>query len=203
VPYETDFDAAFTILLGKAQGTITQTGTPSTGTSGGGGGTTTPTTPTARPASIDFEWSGGGQQLDISRSDALMAEVPFPANIVWVHVYAFDGHGEPVPVQAVIETRITKFSSFGGSPTPLYGSGVRPSLSTASANNVNLSGWVTNLDAGDTIIAYPQIYIGTAIGLAMTIQLRPVDATVGVDPVLDSGGNAVLTSTGEAMVYRT
>lgn len=54
MPYETDFDTAFTILLGKAQGTIAPTPAP----------TPTPTpTPTARVVNIPFYLGADGTTI--------------------------------------------------------------------------------------------------------------------------------------------
>src|SRR5215831_12454094 len=134
-----------------------------------------------RPGGLDFMWAGGGLALDITKTDPVILEIPYPSALVWCHVYAGDGHGEPIPVTATIELRITKFSSFGSGPTALYGSGARPALSFAAANNVNLDGWITNFDTGDLIIAYPSTYSGTAVWLALTLQLRPVLTIIGDD----------------------
>jgi hypothetical protein len=183
VSYETDLDTAFTILLGKAQGTITQAGPPVSG-----GGTTVYV---QNPATINFGFSGGSSALTTGSVTPFLVEVPFAAHIVWVHMYAGDAAGAPVAVSAVVELHVTSLDAFGGSSN-LWGTGSPATMTSASHVDISLSGWQLDLDAGDTLIARLASFTGTAEWLALTMQLKPT--TTPVFGAVQDSSNAALTS---------
>jgi hypothetical protein len=196
VPYETDFDTAFTILLGKAQGTITTDPGTVTPPSSGGGGTIAPTSYV-----VAVQFGGGGAVLTTSGSDPRIIEVPDPGELVWVHMYAGDANAQPVAVTATVDLQRTRLSTFGGS-SPVYGSGTAPSLSGSATADMSLAGWFPHFESGDTLIARLTSFSGTATWVAMMIKVRR-DATAQQQfAVLDSAGDAVLDAFGNPVIYR-
>jgi hypothetical protein len=167
VPYETDFDTAFTILLGKAQGTVTTDPGTTTPPPTGGGSTT------AAPSSyiVAVQFGGGGEALSVAGSDPRIIEVPDPGEIVWVHLYAGNASAQPVAVDVTIDLQRTRLSTFGGS-SPVYGSGTPPSLSGSATADMSLVGWFTHFESGDTLIARLSSFTGAATWVAIFVNVR-------------------------------
>lgn len=196
MPYETDFDTAFTILLGKAQNTIAPTPAPvpSPGT-GGGGGSTAPAIATSYV--IAFQFSGG-----LTAVPAL-AEVPDPGEIVWVHVYAGGTSAEPVAVTATIDLQLTRWETFGGT-TPIYGSGTPPRLQADSISNTSLSGWLTHLSAGDALVGRMTEFEGDANSwVAMMLRVRRDIVVQNQTSLIDDTGAVVTDPSGNVVIFRT
>ena len=191
--YETDFDAAFTLLLGKAQGTYTYTNP--TPTPAGGG---TPSA-VATSYSVCFMFSGGGRALIAAQVDPILVEVPDDGEIVWVHLYAGDINAAPVAVTATVDLQITRWETFGGS-SPVYGTGNPPSLQADSVGSPSLAGWFPHFQAGDTLIARLSLLSGTATWIAMIIKVRRDITTQNQLAVLDGSGNLVLDTGGNTVV---
>src|SRR5688572_16986643 len=156
MPYETDLDAAFTILLGKARGTGTVTPAPAPSPGGGG-------TPVAQSSSyvLVFHFGGGGSPLTVATTDPVLVETPDPGEIVWSHLYAGGPTGQPEVVSAELDLQVTRFDTFGGS-SPVYGSGSPPTITADSLANTSLSGWFAHLDSGATLIARLLSFTGGA-----------------------------------------
>jgi hypothetical protein len=199
--FETDFDSAFTILLGKAQGTLTLEPAPAPApvTSSGGG---TSTVPAPTSYTVPFFWPGGGAAPVPAAFDPLVVEVPDPGEIVWVHLYAGDVNGQPVAVTTAIDLQVTRWESFGGS-SPVYGSGTVPRITADSSANVSLSGWFTHLEGGDALIAKMTSFSGTATWVAMNIKVRRDTTAQNRVGVLDDTGGQVLDAYGNPIIYRT
>jgi hypothetical protein len=155
-----------------------------------------------RPATIDFIWTGGGQPLDATMMDPILVEVPFPARLVWAHMFAGDGTGGAVPVQATLDLRLTSLSAFGTS-SPVYGTGSPPRLDSFAATNLSLDGWQLNFATGDALIAFPVTFIGTATWLALTLQLRPTESPIGITDVTDNAGDAMTFNDGSTVEFRS
>ncbi len=154
-----------------------------------------------RPANVVFPWTGGGQPLTQPTMDPIIAEIPFPCRLVWVHIWAGDAHGLPVPVSATFELQVTSVFTFGAS-APLYGTGVPPALDNVFSANLDLTDWNMNLAIGDTLIAYPLTYTGTATWLAITIQLRPTDQAIGISELVDNAGTTMTFTDGTPVEVR-
>jgi hypothetical protein len=160
MPYETDFDTAFTILLGKAQGIIAPTPTPVPPV-------VTAPTGTVTAYTINFLFGGGSAALTAGGQNPLLAEVPDAGEIVWAHLYAGTGTGAASSVSATVEL----YRTFG-TLTTIYGGGTKPTLSSQSSANMSLSGWFTHLDAGEQVIADLATFSGTASWLALVLRIR-------------------------------
>lgn len=154
-----------------------------------------------RPGGLDFGWGGGGQPLVATETDPMLLEVPFDSSIVWAHLYALDGAGDYTPVTASVELRI-RTGGLGGSSF-LYGTGSVPALSAQGFANLDLTGWRRNLVTGDAVTARLLSLSGTANVVAVTIQLRPTDAPIGVTPMVDDSGDAYVDDLGREYVFRS
>lgn len=166
MPYETDLDTAFTILLGKAQGTVTPTPTP-VPTPTPGGGTVTATTYT-----LNFLFGNGSSALTASGQNPLLCEVPDSGEIVWAHLYAGNSVAAGVNVSATVDL----WRTFG-TLSNIYGSGTKPTLSAQSSANMSLVGWFPHLDAGEQVIAKLATFTGSATWLSLVLRVRRDSAT--------------------------
>ena len=192
MPYETDFDTAFTILLGKAQGTIAPT-PPPTPTPSGGGGSAPPAVATSYI--IAFHFTGSNTSVPI------LTEVPDDGEIVWCHLYAGGATAQPVAATATIELQRTTWSTFGGS-SPVYGSGSAPSLNADSVANTSLSGWSTHVAAGDTLIGRITAFSGSATWVTMVLRVRRDVVVQTQSSLIDDTGAAVTDPSGNQIIFR-
>jgi len=156
---------------------------------------------TVKPVGVDFFWGVGGLPLDITIVDPLIAEIPIDGRLVWAHLWAGDGAGNPVAVQARIDLRLTSIRGFGSSSSvPQSGSPIL--LDTSASNDIDISGWLLNYVTGDTLIAIPTTFIGTATWIALTLQFRPQDAPQGVSVVTDNAGDNMTFNDGSTVEFR-
>ncbi len=137
---ETDFDSAFTILLGKAVGAITPTGstvTPPTTTTGG-----TVTIPNT--VGVEYVIDGGTSAINNGSAGGLI--VPFNCVITGVVLQEFDGTtgSITVDIQGALPGASPSFSSLCGGNTPHITSG-------RYYSDGSVSGWSTTLDRGDAL----------------------------------------------------
>lgn len=169
--------------------------------------------PAVRPATINFEWSGGGIPIPVAVDpitlasgpttlDPILVEVPFPCRIVWAHMYAGDAAGNPIAVTASADVRLTQLLTFGGS-VPLSGTGTPPGLQADSIADADLTGWQLNLTTTDTLIARLTTFTGTATWVALVLQLRPTDVPIGVETMLDASDVTYTDADGNPYVFRS
>ena len=139
--YETDFDSAFTILLGKAIGAITLTGVPAS----------TPTTPVttttstpAKSAGIEFIIDGGGAVITTGSKGGII--IPFDSVLNKVELQEFDGivGSINITIQRGTPSGVPTFTSIVGNVAPSITSG-RHYADSALVN------WNTNLPMGDAL----------------------------------------------------
>lgn len=156
--------------------------------------------PVVRTGGLDYGWTGGGAPIVAIETDPQLLEVPFDCYIVWAHMYALDGTGDYISVNATAELRVRQGS--GGSSV-LSGSGSPPSLSAQSYSDISLSGWRRNLAIGQTVTARLVSFTGTATVVAITMQLRSTEAALGIDSIVDSGGDPFTDSSGDPFVFRS
>ena len=198
MPYETDFDAAFTILLGKASST----------TIIGGNGTGTGTGPVPIPGgtglqqppavTLNYVWGGGQSPLIMSNMNPMLLEVPINGDLIYAHMYAGDASGRPSVVSASVSLLITNVGSWGAGAL-LSGSGVTPQLAGTAVGNPLTLNWRQHFVTGDAVIAVPTAFIGQATWMALTLQIRSSDVQIGVTgvsaqttPITDANGNPIV-----------
>jgi hypothetical protein len=160
--FETDFDSALTIILGKATGAFSaiQPSTPPP--------VTTPTTVTSSYSAI-FLFGGGGSALSTS-ADPILIEVPDSGDLQWVHLYATNALGVGVNATATLSIVI---GSVGSVPSAaMNGSGSAPSMTAQSYASTSISGWTTHVNAGDAIRARITAISGGATALSLILRIR-------------------------------
>ncbi len=162
--FETDFDSAFTILLGKAVGAITPTGvlptTPPTTT-------TTTTTGSAITSAIEYVIDGGGSVITAGVAGGLI--VPFNCVITQVELQEFNGTSGSITVdiQGALAGNIPSFASLCG--------GNRPHLTLSRHySDSTLSGWSTTLDRGDAL-RYVSSAITSVTRVTVMLYVRRTD----------------------------
>jgi hypothetical protein len=108
MPYETDFDSAFTTLLGKAVGAITPTLQTPTTTD-----TTTPTASTPISAGIEYVIDAGSSAISNGAAGGLIA--PFSMQTSRLILQEFDGISGSIKVDVRISLpgNSPSFSSIG------------------------------------------------------------------------------------------
>jgi hypothetical protein len=195
---DTTLDTSLALIVSKARSGLSSGTIPIT--SGGSSGGTVSST--ARTATVNFEWGGGGSALSASACDPVLVEVPFASEIMWVHLFAGIASGAPVAVTTTLDLQLTRWASFGGS-TPVYGSGTSPRITADSLGNMSLSGWFVNMTSGDVLIARVLTFSGTATFLTMNILLRSSDVPIGISGVSDGSGGTVVDASGNRIVWRS
>jgi hypothetical protein len=152
MPYETDFDSALTILLGKAVGATTTTPVaPTTGS----------TTTTGVATGIAFVIDGGGSGITAGSKGGIMT--PFPGTITKVELQEFEGVSGSITVdiQAGVPGNGPTFASLCAGSFPQITSGRHYSDSV-------LSGWSTFLDRG---VALKYVVSGVSGFTRLTVML--------------------------------
>ncbi len=195
VSVDSVLDGAFTILLAKAQRKLLDT--PPV---------------TMKPASVNFEWTGGGAPIAVAidpitfvsaptAADPVLIEIPFPCSIGWAHLFAGDAAGRPMVASATVDVQLTQITNLGSS-IALYGTGAIPQLSNASAAIIDLTNWQPNLLTSDILIARLTAFTGLATWVALTLQLVPTDVGLGLIPVVDGAANLLTDGSGNTLVLR-
>lgn len=187
-------DQAFTTLLAKAQKRLLDS--PQA---------------TVKPATINFEWTGGGQPITVAVDpitllstpavDPVLVEVPFPSTIIWAHMFAGDAAGRPVAVSASVDVELTQLLTFNAS-TSISAGGFSPALSSQAVSDLSIVGWQTNLATGDLLIARLTSFVGLATWVALTLQILPTNVPIGVAGVTDGTGDQIVDSNGNIVVLR-
>jgi hypothetical protein len=190
VSVDADLDKAFALLLQKAQPYKTD--------------------PAVRPLTVNWTFSAGGVGLSATAVSPMLVEIPYPCTIVWAHMYAGTQTGVLAAVTSavvdVIMTQLDAPSRFAH----LYGSGTIPTLTSLSVTDLNLTGWHTNLIAGDTLIARlqdfsaptPSATVPVISWLSLTLLCRPTDVPIGLGTVEDLGANDIISAAGDTVVTR-
>ena len=155
-----------------------------------------------RTATMNFQWTGGGQALELENMDPIILEVPYPCRILWAHMRAGSAVGDPMPVSATISVQFSQFETFGAS-TPLHSVGTIPTLATQSSSDCDISDWHQELTTGDTLIAVMETYTGVATWVSLILLIRATDvSTLGQDVMVDADGNPIIDTGGNQVVAR-
>jgi hypothetical protein len=155
-----------------------------------------------RPASINFGWGGGGTPLNVANLDPVLIDVPFPSRIIWARIRAGDATGAPVLVSATIDLRLSNFASFGGS-TAIYANAGIVSITNATKLDLSLTGWIVDLDIGDSLSAQVLSVATLATWLSLTLLIRPTDMPIGVNPINSGSGSTVISGAGNTLIRKT
>lgn len=205
MPYETDFDRAFTVLLGKAQGTITPTPTPVPG--GGGNPTPTPVpNSTTDPCALMMNFDGVGTVLRAGMGG--IPQVPqgsFTITGCKITSGAYNTTRAsivPVNCTATINIQIASQGHWSGGSRKVWGSDL-PTIFNASEADVSVAGWdVTEIQPGDILPFSLVTFSGAATVLTVTLQLRRF-TTVGIGTTdINSGSNTVTDTSGNHIILQ-
>ncbi len=160
--YETDFDSAFTILLGKAAGIITPAAIQPTPTTGSTPGITGPLT-----AGIEFVIDGGGAALSTGSAGGVV--IPFDCEITEAEIQEFEGTSGSITldIQKGTAGPSPSFSSITGGVPPFIGSGRHYS-------NTTLANWTTTLSRGE-VLRYVVSSVSSFTRLTIALYVRHTD----------------------------
>ncbi|RPJ26591.1 MAG: hypothetical protein EHM35_14775 [Planctomycetaceae bacterium] len=161
MPYETDFDAAFTVLLGKAQGTLAPVGpviTPAP----------TPTTTTARVVDVAFVLGSMGAPVVVGDHSFIRLGLNAPATIVnWSLAGTVTGASVSGSVAVDLKagsTLATVVSITGGSPPTLVAQAERREVAPTA-------GWNETLPDPTWLMASISTTGGTLQVVSLTLRL--------------------------------
>lgn len=159
--------------------------------------------PPASPSTLMINFDGAGQVLTVGQGGIL--QVPFPCRILGCTVYSgIASVLGPVPVlttAASIYVGLAVKGFWGSGSVPLNNTGVAPFITDAFESEIDIDGWLTDLQPGD-LISYSLVsFTGTATFLTVAINVRKLDViNLGVSSVVDSGDT--LTSSGLPVTSR-
>lgn len=190
---ESQLDKAFSILLAKARQREEQQRAASA--------------EQADPCALVMNFDGAGQPLTVGMGG--IPELPSGAfQIVGAHlaagIWSLTGlRIVPIPTTATVDIQLAAQGTWGGGSIPLYGA-IRPGLSLQAEADIDLTGWITELQPGDILAYALSTFTGTATVLTLTLTLRRIQV-VGIDapPVTDDTGADFTDSAGRAFTTRS
>jgi len=154
--FETDFDTAFTVLLGKARA-----GLGATTTTGGGGQTGTDVT----TYSVPFVFTGGGASITTTLAEPILVEGCDAGDIISAHIWALNHSGALTAISATVTLTGRLFGVVG---TTSLGSFVLTAQSSADAS-ASVTG---HLEAGQALIGRLTAISGAATSVTAVIRVR-------------------------------
>lgn len=109
----------------------------------------------------------------------------------------------PIIVTASVDISLASQGQWAGGSRPLYGT-VRPALTAAAEADIDITGWITELQPGDILSYALSTFTGGASVLTLTLTLRRIDV-VGIDApsVTDSASAAVTDASGRRVTTRS
>lgn len=166
---------------------------------------TLPPVPQAGAVIINFD--GAGQPLTAGMGG--IPEIPPGAwRIVGCHMAAgmYDVNSlriVPVAVSASVNLQLASHGSWQGGSRSLWAN-TMPTLTAQAEADIDLSGWITDLQPGDSIPYALATFTGSATVLTLTLTLRRLDVTgINAAPVTDDTGAIFTDSNGAAFVIRS
>jgi len=110
----------------------------------------------------------------------------------------------PINVSCTIELQLAQQGSWGGGSIPLYGEGARPGLSNSAEAELDITGWIVDLQPGDQLPYVLSEFVGTATVVTLTLDLKRI-AVTGIDStsLVDDGAVTLTDSSGRTLVNRT
>lgn len=177
-------------LLKKARNGLSSSGT----SSGGSGGFS------SLPATISINFDGAG--LPPQSGMAGVIELTFPCQIISAHMYAGTSTFDPTPSTATIDVQLSTFSQYGGGGRVSLTGGSRPSMTSVTKQNIDVSGWIQQLNPGDVLLYRLVSMTGFATFISLQIGVRRLDAALAETTVVDSGGNTLTDASGTTLEFR-
>lgn len=161
---------------------------------------------TAQPSALVINFDGVG--LPLTAGSAGLYEIRFPCRILACHMFAgvFDPVSLlPVPTAATasVELRLAQQGLWSAGSAPLYGTGVRPSMTAIAEAEPSIASWTLDLQPGDLIVYALSAFVGVATFLTLSLPVRRLDVTgIGVSSWTDADGVAFTDAGGEPFVIR-
>jgi hypothetical protein len=158
-------------------------------------------------AALIINFDGAGQPLTVGMGG--IPELPPGAfRIIGAHLAAgiwslTDLSIVPIAVTATVDIQLATQGTWVGGSRPLYGS-ARPGLSSQAETDIDVTGWITELQPGDMLAYALATFTGTASVLTLTLTLRRIDVA-GIDaaPVTDTTGSEFTDANGRSFTTRS
>lgn len=163
--------------------------------------------PVIQAGALIMNFDGAGQALTVGMGG--IPEMPSGAfRIIGAHLAAGIWNPTalsmvPIITTATVDIQLASHGMWAGGSRPLYGT-VRPGLTAQAEADVDITGWITELQPGDILSYALATFTGTASVLTLTLTLRRIDVT-GIDAAAfdDTAGAAFTDSSGLAFTIRT
>jgi hypothetical protein len=161
----------------------------------------------AQSSALIMNFDGAGQVLTVGMGG--LPEMPSGAfRIVGAHLAAGIWNPTslsvvPITVTASVDIRLASHGMWQGGARPLYGT-TRPGLTAQAEADIDVSGWITELQPGDILAYALATFDGTATVLTLTLTLRRINV-VGIDApgVTDGSGTDFTDSSGRSFTTRS
>lgn len=158
-------------------------------------------------SALIFNFDGAGQALAVGMGG--IPEIPPGAfRILGAHLAAgiwslTDLRILPIATTATVDIQLASQGSWAGGSRPLYGA-TPPGLAEQAEADIDVTGWITELQPGDILAYALATFTGTATVLTLTLTLRRIDV-VGIDapPVTDDTGAEFTDDSGRPFTTRT
>ncbi len=157
--------------------------------------------PPVRPCTLNFDFDGGNVPITAATTGSLKLVIPYPCRILWARLCAGDANDAPIAVSATVRVSLTSFEQFGASSL-LSGSGSMPTLASTSSRDCDLTGWYTNLQTGDWLIARLTSFVGLATWVSLDLLLRPTDAIIGSSDYESAASDVYTDADGNPYTFR-
>ena len=161
----------------------------------------------ATACALIMNFDGAGQPLTVGMGG--IPEMPSGAfTIVGAHLAAgvwspTDLLITPITVTATVDIRLASHGMWGGGARPIYGT-TRPGLTAQAEVDIDISGWITELQPGDILSYALATFSGSATVLTLTLTLRRIDvAGIDAPAFFDSSSVSFTDSSGIPFVARS
>ena len=161
----------------------------------------------ATACALIMNFDGAGQPLTVGMGG--IPEMPSGAfTIVGAHLAAgiwslTDLRIVPIITTATVDIRLAQHGMWAGGANPIYGT-VRPGLTAQAEVDIDISGWITQLQPGDILAYALATFTGGATVLTLTLTLRRNDVA-GIDSpdFTAAAGGAFTTGGGLSFTSRS
>jgi len=158
--------------------------------------------PLAQASTVNFHF--GGSTTAVTAGQTGFAEIPFAATILSTHVYAGSALGAPVAVTTTFDLQFGQKDFFAtGVLSPLH-AGTLPGMTTLAEAEIDMTGWLTQIAAGDLLFCRLATFSGLATWVLVTVTLRRLDVIgLGINDLTDfAGGANIVDGSGNQIVWR-
>jgi len=109
----------------------------------------------------------------------------------------------PITTTATVDIRLASHGMWSGGARPIYGT-TQPGLTAQAEADIDISGWITELQPGDILSYALATFTGSATVLTLTLTLRRIDVAGINAPAFFDGSSVDFTdSSGIPFVSRS